>query len=78
MHRPGIARVEGDRIILDGTTIEEVEKYHRETLLAVLDRVNQLAAEREERQRRAAEVALQRKQQHEAIVSDVAKRMKFD
>ena len=28
MHRPGIARVEGDRIVLDGTTIEEVEKYH--------------------------------------------------
>lgn len=78
MHRPGIARIEGDRIILDGTTIEEVEKHHRETLLAVLDRVNQLAAEREERERRAAEVALQRKQQHEAIVSDVAKRMKFD
>lgn len=44
MHRPGIARVAGDRIIVDGTTIEEVEKYHRETLLAVLDRVNQLAA----------------------------------
>lgn len=32
MHRPGIARVSGDRVILDGTTIEEVEKYHRDTL----------------------------------------------
>ena len=58
MHRPGIARVSGDRIILDGTTIEEVERYHQETLLAVLDRVNQLIAEHEERKRREAEITL--------------------
>jgi hypothetical protein len=36
MHRPGIARVAGDRIILDGTTIEEVEKFHFETLQLVV------------------------------------------
>ncbi len=47
MHRPGIARVVGDRVILDGTTIEEVEKYHRDTLVLVIERVNQLIAERE-------------------------------
>ena len=28
MHRPGIASVSGDRIILDGTTVEELERYH--------------------------------------------------
>lgn len=78
MHRPGIARVSGDRVILDGTTIEEVEKYHRETLLLVLDRVNQLMAEYEERKRREAEVERQRRQQHEATVNDVAKRIKFE
>jgi hypothetical protein len=78
MHRPGIARVSGDRVILDGTTIEEVEKYHRETLLLVIERVNQLIAEHEERKRREAEIALQRKHQHEAAVSDAAKRIKFD
>jgi TIR domain len=78
MHRPGIARVSGDRIILDGTTIEEVEKYHRETLLIVLDRVNQLMAEHEERKRREAEIAIKRRQQHEAAVSEAAKRVKFD
>jgi len=32
MHRPGIVSVQGDRVILDGTTIEEVERHHRETL----------------------------------------------
>jgi hypothetical protein len=46
MHRPGIAYVLGDRIILDGTTVEEIEKYHRETLRLVVDRVNGLVAGR--------------------------------
>lgn len=32
MHRPGIAQVIGNKIILNGTSIEEVEKYHKETL----------------------------------------------
>ena len=32
MHRPGIASVEGDEILLNGTTIEEVRDYHRKTL----------------------------------------------
>src|SRR5208282_1107201 len=45
MHRPGIARVEGDRIILDGTTIEEVERYHLKTLKLAVERANELAAQ---------------------------------
>jgi len=49
MHRPGIASVIGDRIILDGTTVEEIEKYHRDTLKVVVERVNQLIAEHEAR-----------------------------
>ena len=40
MHRPGIARVEGTKIILDGTTIEEVRDYHRETLKLCVDAAN--------------------------------------
>jgi hypothetical protein len=78
MHRPGIARVLGDQVILDGTTLEEVEEYHRDTLLLVIDRVNQLMAEHEERKRREEEVALQRRQQHESAVNDTAKRIKFN
>jgi hypothetical protein len=41
------------QIILDGTIIEEVEKYHRETLLALVDYVNERIAEHEKRQWRA-------------------------
>jgi hypothetical protein len=55
-----------------------VEKYHRETPLVVLERVNQLMAEREERKRRQEEVELQQRRQHEAAVNDVSKRIKFD
>jgi hypothetical protein len=78
MHRPSIGKVSGDRIILDGTTIEEVEKYHRETLLLVIERVNEEIAELEARKRREAEAALQRKQQHESTVNELSKRIKFD
>ena len=42
MHRPGIAKVIGNKIILDGTTIEEVKKYHQETLTVVVKEANQL------------------------------------
>lgn len=40
MHRSGIARVIGDEIILDGTTIEEVRDYHRETLKLCVKKSN--------------------------------------
>jgi len=78
MHRPGIGKVLGDRVILDGTTIEEVEKYHRETLLVVIERVNAEIAELEAQKGRAAEAALQRRQQHESTVNEISKRIKFD
>lgn len=40
MHRPRIASVVGDEIILDGTTIEEVRDYHRETLMLCIEKTN--------------------------------------
>lgn len=41
MHRPGIAKVINDKILLDGTTIEEVKDYHRDTLIMCVDDINQ-------------------------------------
>ncbi len=40
MHRPGIARVVGDRVVLDGTTLEEVAQYHQRTLKLAVDATN--------------------------------------
>lgn len=41
MHRPGIATVKRDKIILDGTTAEEVKKYHTETLYLCVQEANE-------------------------------------
>jgi hypothetical protein len=40
MHRPGIASVYGTTVELNGTTIEEVEQYHRDTLQLALEETN--------------------------------------
>jgi|ERR1700679_177235 hypothetical protein len=77
-HRPGIASVVGRKIVLDGTTVEEVESHQRETLLAAVSQANlqveqaqqATARKRVEAERREAE---QRKQ-----VADSAAKVKFD
>ena len=40
MHRPGIASVVDDEILLNGTTIEEVREYHRGTLKLCIEKSN--------------------------------------
>lgn len=40
MHRQGIARVCGDRVMLDGMTVEEVGQYQLRTLKLVVDATN--------------------------------------
>jgi hypothetical protein len=78
MHRPSIAKVVGDRIILDGTTIEEVEEYHRDTLKLVVDRVNEVMAERESAKRRQLDEASRQRQLRDAQLREVASRLTFD
>jgi hypothetical protein len=69
MHRPGIAHARGNRIVLNGTTIDEVQRVHRETLILCVKETNRLMAEQEQRQRaerehreRAAEAETVRRQ----------------
>src|SRR6266851_2362114 len=71
MHRPGIAMVSGDRVILDGTTIKEVQDVHRETLLVVVDRVNELIAEYEAKKQRRAEAEGAKVASHKEKVRDI-------
>ena len=78
MHRPGIASVHGDRIILDGTTVEEVERYHRETLILAVNEANRQFAELDARRRRAEEAERLRIEEHKKSVTEAAKRLKFD
>jgi hypothetical protein len=74
MHRPGIARVEGDRVILDGTRVEEIERYHRDTLVVVVKRVNEIVAERQAAQRQRAEESARKKEEHEREVRERTQR----
>ena len=78
MHRPGIARVHGDRIILDGTTMEEVERYHAKTLKLALEKTNEEAAAEEERQRLLAEQKRKSELELRNSVGEISKRLKFD
>jgi sRNA-binding protein len=78
MHRPGIASVSGDSIVLDGTTMEELERYHVETLRHVLAKVNTDIAAHERQERARAEREAEAKRQHEESVREVAARLKFD
>ena len=76
-HRAGIAQVYVHRIILDGTTMEELESTHLPTLKAALAQANEkyadlLAARRslDEKKRQDAEI-------HRQMVEAAAKRIKF-
>ena len=78
MHRPGIASVRGARIILNGTTIEEVKKYHRDTLVDCVDVANQEEKKFLERKRREQELRRQQVEKHRKEVKDTLEDLSFD
>lgn len=78
MHRPGIARVEGSTVVLDGTTVEEVEKVHRKTLILAVNETNRIIEEHEAKKRREAERKAEEQRKHDESVRDAAKRISFD
>jgi hypothetical protein len=78
MHRPGTALVSGDKVILTRTTLEEVEKVHRETLKVVVNRVNQLVAEAEEAEAARLEAERRTRDEHARMVTERASRIRFD
>lgn len=78
MHRPGIASVVGDTVILDGTTVEEVERYHRDTLILATQEANRGYAELVAARRQREERERQRIEDHKRSVEEAAKRIRFD
>ena len=67
----------GDRIILDGTTVEEVERYHRNTLILALKEANKHLTDLDARRRSAEEAERHRLEEHNKIVSDAAQRVEI-
>jgi hypothetical protein len=78
MHRPGIARVIGDRIILDGTTIEEVQRYHLDTLKLAVSEANRLLEEDKVTTKRQSERISLKKVQHREHIAEIARKLKFE
>ena len=78
MHRPGIARVSGSKIVLDGTTIEEVKKYHRETLILCVEKANEEENRILERRRIEEDRRRQQSESHRKTVEDLAGDISFD
>lgn len=77
MHRPGIASVYGDKIILNGTTIEEVRDYHRETLILCVDEANRkemkIIAQEKLRMQREED----RKSEHYTNINSIVDKIEF-
>lgn len=78
MHRPGIASIYGDRLILDGTSLDEVQGYHRDTLKVVLDETNKLYNQFEVQQRQRADQERQHREERERATREAAKKITFD
>lgn len=78
MHRPGIASVRGDKVYLEGTTVDEVQKYHRDTLKLAVEEANELIAEDERKKHAEAERERLRKEEHARVAREAARKISFD
>jgi hypothetical protein len=63
--------------MLDGTTIEEVQKYHRDTLILCVDIANQQEKKIIENEKIQNEREKTRKKQHYNNVKNIADNIKF-
>lgn len=77
-HRAGICSVVGDRIWLNGTSLEEVAQTHKETLQLALDETNKKYIEFEAKRRTEAERQREEQEAHDQHVRETAKNIKFD
>lgn len=78
MHRSQMASVLDDKVILDGTTIEEVARFHRETLVLCVETANNSEKSIKEEQRIEEEHKRQRQEEHEEKIKRIAKNIRFD
>jgi hypothetical protein len=78
LHRPGIARVEGDKLILDGTHIEEVERVHQSTLVLALNIANSQMQEIEAQMWEQEQGKRRLREERDRKLRETAARIKFD
>lgn len=77
MHRPGIAGGYSDTVYLDGTTIQEVERTHRDTLILAVEAANKEYKSILDAENRKKAQEEKFKQDHEKQIRDISDRLKF-
>jgi hypothetical protein len=77
-HRRGIASFREGRIILDGTTMEELETTHVATLKLAVEQANRKYADLLAHRRATSERQRQDEEKHRKSVEESAKKIKFD
>ncbi len=65
-------------VLLDGTTIEEVEQYHLKTVRLAVNAANTAETQRMEREKEAAAKKGDDEEAHRKRVEEVVDRLKFD
>jgi len=78
MHRPNIAKVAGDKIILDGSTMEELRDYHRETLKLAVNNANELYKQFLEEKKLMDEAEKHNLDTHRKNIDDISDSLSFD
>lgn len=78
MHRPGIGSVLGNRILLDGTTVEEVADVHLASVRQTIKYANEVATAQQHRDAQAKQRRESQLEQHEAEVDEAIRRMGFE
>jgi len=77
-HRPGIASIMGNMIILEKTTIEKVEKYHQKTLKLAVAHANEKVKESLNKKSTLNSKEQKRIREHRERVEEVASRITFE
>jgi hypothetical protein len=78
MHRPNIASIVGNKLFLNGTTIEEIRDYHRNTLKVVINDTNFTYRGFIDEQISIENANKRREQEQKKNIDDIAKGIKFD
>lgn len=78
MHRPGIASVRGNTIVLDGTTMDEVESVHMPTLKLAVDSANADFENLRRREAAQSEADERANQIQAASNAEIANRLRFE
>jgi hypothetical protein len=78
MHRPGIASVDGNLIWLSGTTLEEVERHHRRTLIQAVKEANDYLKSVLQQQSDNAKMQNDALAESRARIHEASKRISFD